>query len=109
VNRYYVALWLSILVGVGGQMLLKAGAAAPDFFSQLADWHTLAGLALYGTAAVGYLIAIRRIPLSVAFPSISLSYVVVLIIGGIVFGEAVTIGKVAGIVLIGAGVWVLNR
>ena len=108
-NKHYFSLWLGILTGVGGQMLLKAGASAPDFAAQLVDWHTLVGLALYGAATVCYLIAIRRIPLSVAFPSISLSYIVVLLIGGIVFGEAVTTGKVAGIVLIGAGVWVLNR
>ena len=108
-NRYYLALWLSILTGVGNQMLLKAGAGAPDFVAQLMDWHTLAGLGLYGVTSVGYMIAIRRIPLSVAFPSISLSYVVVMIIGGIVFGEAVTVAKIAGVVLIGVGVWVLNR
>ena len=108
-NRYYLALWLGILTGVGGQMLLKAGASAPDFFAQLLDWHTLVGLGFYGAATVCYLIAIRRIPLSVAFPSISLSYIVVVIIGGIVFGEAVTVAKIAGVVLIGVGVWVLNR
>jgi multidrug transporter EmrE-like cation transporter len=109
VNRYYLALWLSILMGVINQMLLKAGTRAPDFAAQLMDWHTLVGLGLYGAASVGYLIAIQRIPLSVAFPSISLSYVVVMIIGGIVFGEAVTVAKIAGVVLIGVGVWVLNR
>jgi multidrug transporter EmrE-like cation transporter len=32
-----------------------------------------------------------------------------MIIGGIVFGEAVTVAKIAGVVLIGVGVWVLNR
>lgn len=108
-NRYYLALWLSILMGVCNQMLLKAGAGAPDLVAQLMDWRTLAGLGLYGVTSVGYMIAIRRIPLSVAFPSISLSYVVVMIIGGIVFGEAVTVAKIAGVVLIGVGVWVLNR
>ncbi len=108
-TRHYLAVWLSILAGAGAQPLLKAGAGTPDFVAQLWDWHTLVGLGLYGAAAVGYLIAIRRIPLSVAFPSISLSYVVVMIIGGIVFGETVTVAKIAGVVLIGVGVWVLNR
>lgn len=108
-NRHHLALWLSILTGVGGQLLLKAGAEAPDFVAQLMDWHTVVGLGLYGVATVCYLIAIRRIPLSVAFPSISLSYIVVMIIGGIVFGEAVTVAKVGGVVLVGVGVWVLNR
>jgi len=32
---YYVALAIGILAGIAGQMLLKAGADAPDFVSQL--------------------------------------------------------------------------
>ena len=32
---YYVALGIGILAGIGGQILLKAGADAPDFVSQL--------------------------------------------------------------------------
>ena len=108
-SLHYASLWLGILIGVGGQMLLKAGAGAPDFQAQMLGWRTLAGLALYGAATVCYMVAIRRIPLSVAFPSISLSYVAVLGFGAIVFGETITIGKIGAIVLIGAGVWVLNR
>ena len=32
---YYVALAIGILAGIAGQLLLKAGADAPDFVSQL--------------------------------------------------------------------------
>jgi small multidrug resistance pump len=102
-------MWLGIVIGVGGQMLLKAGAGAPDLMAQMTDWRTLVGLALYAAATLCYMVAIRRIPLSIAFPSISLSYIVVLAFGAIVFGEAVTIGKIGGIAMISAGVWVLNR
>jgi len=32
---YYGALAIGILAGIGGQLLLKQGASAPDFISQL--------------------------------------------------------------------------
>ncbi len=48
---YYVALGIGILAGIGGQVLLKAGADAPDFVSQVLRPSTLCGLALYGSAA----------------------------------------------------------
>ncbi|HTE36808.1 MAG TPA: EamA family transporter, partial [Reyranella sp.] len=86
-----------------------AGAGTPDIWVQLLDWRTLTGLGLYGAATACYMVAIRRIPLSVAFPSISLSYIVVLGFGAIVFGEPITIVKIGAIILIGAGVWMLNR
>ena len=106
---HYLALWGGIVIGVGGQWMLKAGAASPTLIGQLLAPATLVGLALYGAATVLYMIAIRRIPITVAFPSISVSYVVILAMGVIVFGEGLTVGKVAGTALIMGGVWMLNR
>jgi small multidrug resistance pump len=105
----YIYLWLGTVIGVGGQWLLKAGAGAPELVSQLLSPMTFAGLVLYGAATVCYLIAIRRIPITVAFPSISLSYIVILAMGVMVFGESLSVGKIAGTVLIMGGVWLLNR
>ena len=77
---YYVALAISILAGIGGQVLLKLGADAPNFISQVLRPSTLAGLALYGSAAFLYMVALRKIPISVAFPTVSLSYAIVALI-----------------------------
>jgi small multidrug resistance pump len=106
---YYVALGISILAGIAGQMLLKAGADAPDFFSQLLRPSTLAGLALYGAAALLYIIALRKIPMSVAFPSVSLSYAIVAVLGHFLFGEPFGIKQIGGIVLITGGVVLINQ
>ena len=106
---YYVALGISILAGIAGQMLLKAGADAPDFFSQLLRPSTLAGLALYGAAAFLYIIALRKIPMSVAFPSVSLSYAIVAVLGHFLFGEPFGIKQIGGIVLIMGGVVLINQ
>ena len=76
-TTYYVVLGLSILAGIAGQMLLKAGADAPTLVAQILRPSTLCGLALYGTAAFLYIFSLRKIPMSVAFPSVSLSYAIV--------------------------------
>ena len=106
---YYGALAISVLAGIAGQMLLKAGADAPDFWSQLMRPSTLLGLALYGSAAFFYIIALRKIPLSVAFPSVSLSYAIVAVLGHFLFGEPFGIKQIAGIVLIMGGVALINQ
>jgi small multidrug resistance pump len=106
---YYVALGISILAGIGGQVLLKAGADAPDFISQILRPATVCGLALYGSAAFLYILALRKIPMSVAFPSVSVSYVLVAIFGHFVFGESLGLKQIGGLVLIMGGVILINQ
>jgi multidrug transporter EmrE-like cation transporter len=106
---YYVALAIGVLAGIGGQILLKAGADAPDFVSQLLRPSTIAGLALYGSAAFLYIVALRKIPVSVAFPSVSLSYAIVAVAGHVLFGEPFGIKQIGGIALIVGGVVLINQ
>jgi multidrug transporter EmrE-like cation transporter len=106
---YYAALGLGILTGIVGQMLLKSGASAPDFMSQLMRPTTLAGLALYGSAAFLYLVALRKIPVSVAFPSVSLSYAIVAVLGHYLFNEPFGLKQIGGIALIMGGVVLINQ
>jgi drug/metabolite transporter (DMT)-like permease len=106
---YYVALGFGILAGIGGQLLLKAGADAPDFVSQVLRPSTLCGLALYGSAAFLYIVALRKIPVSVAFPSVSLSYAIVAVLGHFLFGEPFGIKQIGGIALIMGGVVLINQ
>jgi small multidrug resistance pump len=106
---YYGALAIGILAGIGGQLLLKQGASAPDFLSQLLRPSTICGLALYGSAAFLYIIALRKIPVSVAFPSVSLSYAIVAVLGYFLFGEPFGVKQMGGIALILAGVLLINQ
>lgn len=105
----YVALAVGILAGIGGQILLKQGADAPDFLSQILRPSTLCGLALYGSAAFLYIIALRKLPVSIAFPSVSLSYAIVAVLGHFLFGEPFGLKQIGGIVLIVGGVVLINQ
>ncbi len=106
---YYVVLGIGILAGIAGQMLLKAGANAPTLVEQILRPSSLMGLALYGAAAFLYMFALRKIPVSVAFPSVSLSYAIVAVMGHFLFGEPFGIKQIGGIALIMGGVALINQ
>ncbi len=90
-----------------GQGLLKAGAGAPSFITQLFDWRTIVGLGVFGSASMLYIAALRQIPLSVALPCTAMSYIVVAGIGYYAFNEPLGAQRLAALGLITVGVVVL--
>jgi small multidrug resistance pump len=106
-SAYWAVLAVAIVTSMGGQTLLKAGAGAPDFLSQLADPRTLTGLCLYGGAALLYIVALRRIAMSVALPCTAVSYVAAALIGHYGFAEPLGGVQMSAIGLICAGVVLL--
>ncbi len=104
---YWAVLAAAIVVSLAGQTLLKAGSGTADFVSQLLDWHTLLGLCLYGGAALMYIVALRRIPMSVALPCTAVSYIAAALIGHYGFGEPLGAVHLGAIALIAAGVVML--
>lgn len=106
-SGYWVMLFAAIATTMAGQTLLKAGAGAPSFFAQLLDWRTMLGFVLYGGAALLYIVALRRIPMSRALPCTAISYVAAALIGHYAFGEALGLAQLAAISLICVGVILL--
>jgi small multidrug resistance pump len=104
---HWAVLAAAIGTSMAGQTLLKAGAGATDFIAQLLDWRTILGLALYGGAAILYIVALRRIPMSVALPFTAVSYVAAMLIGHYGFGEVLNMQHLAAMALICAGVVML--
>lgn len=107
---YYAALVISILLGVVGQILLKTGAMrASDMVAQFLDVFTLLGFATYTLAAIFYIMAIKKIPISLAFPTVSLSYVVVALAAHQLWGEPLGVAQLGGIALIAGGILLLHQ
>lgn len=111
-TAYWIALGAAIATSLGGQILLKSGAsgsvaAEAGFLDQLFRPATMTGLVCYGGAALLYIVALRRIPMSVALPCTAASYVVIAVVGWAVFGESLGPMKIAAIGLISAGVALL--
>lgn len=107
---YYGALLAGILLGVAGQIALKAGAErSSGTVAQFLDPFTIAGLTVYAVAAACYIVAIKRIPISLAFPSVSLSYVAVAVIAHLAWNEPLGLPQLAGIALITGGILLLHQ
>ncbi len=104
---YWLFLLAAVALSVAGQALLKAGAGAESFADQLTDVRTVGGVCVYGLSAMFYIVALRRIPLSVALPCTALSYFMVALIGHFGYGEPIGMQKIGALALIGLGVMLL--
>ena len=99
----------AIAIGVAGQVFLKFGALAmtglkPDSLSYFFNGNLWFGLFLYGISTIFYIVALQKIPLSIAYPTISISYIFVVILSNIIFGEKINLPQILGILLIISGV-----
>jgi multidrug transporter EmrE-like cation transporter len=107
---YYAALLVSIVFGVLGQVFLKTGAdRTADVAAQFVDPFTVMGLSAYGVGALFYIAAIKKIPITLAFPSVSLSYAAVALIAHYVWSEPLGVPQLAGIALISCGILLLHH
>ena len=105
---HWLSLAAAITTSLVGQVLLKAGAGGDGgFLAQLFRPATMLGLVCYGGAALLYIVALRKIPMSVALPCTAASYVAIALIGHFAFGESLGMEKVLAILLISGGVALL--
>jgi multidrug transporter EmrE-like cation transporter len=110
-----------VMLNAAAQLLLKAGARAISGVAfNLANAWTLAerialnppillGLALYAVSVVFWILALSRVDVSIAYPMLSIGYIVSALAGWLLFSESVGPARVAGIVVIIAGVWLVAR
>lgn len=106
----YLSLGIAIALGIAGQIVLKSGAVgAPSLTAQLINPLTILGLAIYGLAAVAYVAALNRIPVSVAFPSVAASYAIVAVLAHLLWHEPLGWPQLGGIALIGGGIILIHQ
>jgi small multidrug resistance pump len=106
----YLGLVAAILLGIAGQIALKSAAAgAPGFVAQLFNPMTILGLIIYGLAAIAYIAALNRIPVSVAFPSVAASYAIIAVIAHLLWNEPLGWQQVGGIALIAGGIILIHQ
>ena len=107
---YYLSLVGAILFGVAGQIVLKSGAlASPTIAAQFVNPLTIIGFTIYAFAAFCYIVALKKLPVSVAFPSVAASYAVVALIAHWIWNEPFGWPQVGGLMLIGGGIVLLHQ
>lgn len=112
---------LTILFGLYGQVVLKwqvnrAGALPPDLSGRidyvvrmLFNPWVLSSLAAAFLGMVTWMLALSKADLTYAYPFTSLSFVLILLAGALIFREPVTATKLAGLALIVLGLVVGSR
>jgi multidrug transporter EmrE-like cation transporter len=114
-------LMTGVMLNAGAQLLLKAGTNSVGVFEFSRDnivpigWklatepHIVGGLACYVISVVVWVMALSRVEVSVAYPLLSVGYVVNAIAAWYLFGEAVTPMRLTGIGVIIIGVCLVTR
>jgi multidrug transporter EmrE-like cation transporter len=99
-----------VLLNATAQLLLKAGTNAQPLGIGLAiEPHILGGLACYGLSVIVWIVGLSKIPVSVAYPMLSVGYVVNAVAAHYLFGEALNGLRLAGIGVIIVGVFLVAR
>jgi len=110
-----------VLLNAGAQLLLKAGTNVTGVITPTrGNWlATLWGMATQGYFVLGaacyvvslfvWILGLSRVPVSVAYPLLSVGYVVNAIAAHYLFGETVTLQRWLGIGFIVVGVWLVAR
>ena len=101
---------VGVLLNAAAQLLLKAGTNAMPLGPRLAlEPHILGGLACYAVSVVVWVVALSRVPVSIAYPMLSIGYIVNAVAAWYLFGETLSAMKLAGIGVIVAGVFMVAR
>jgi multidrug transporter EmrE-like cation transporter len=112
---------LTVLFTVIGQILVKQGmlevGAVPP---QLPAWPSFIGRALtnprvffgFGcafVAALCWIVAVSKSPLSIAYPFMGLGIALVLVLSGVVLGEEVPVKRWLGVLVVCGGLWLASQ
>jgi multidrug transporter EmrE-like cation transporter len=111
-------LFLAILCSVAGQVLMKIGMnqvggiqqiSLQTLINMLFNPLVFSGIASYGVGFIFYLFALSKLEQSFAYPMFALGYVLVAIINWTFLHEPFSATRLAGVIVIIAGVWLLGR
>lgn len=75
----------------------------------LTMWPFLLGFACYGVSLVVWIAALSRVPVTIAYPMLSVGYIINALIARFWLGESLSASGWSGIVLICVGVWLIAR
>lgn len=110
-----------VLLNAIAQLLLKAGTNAVGHFAFQADNivpiglklalqpYILGGITCYVISLVVWIMALSRVPVSIAYPMLSIGYVINAFVAYHWFGESLSAQKLLGIGFIVVGVVLVTR
>ncbi len=119
--KQFALLFVAICFNVAGQVAMKRGMTEVGFITgelarlpamavrALTTPYVLFGFAAYGVSAALWLIILSRVDLSLAYPVLSLGYVLVVLSSWLLLGEQVNLSRWLGVFIICIGVYLVTR
>jgi drug/metabolite transporter (DMT)-like permease len=110
-----------VLLNAGAQLLLKAGTSRVGQFEFTASniipvgWQLatqpfiIGGLGCYVISVIVWIMGLSRVPVSIAYPMLSIGYIVNAFLAWWLLGESITAQKLVGIGFIMVGVYLVAR
>jgi drug/metabolite transporter (DMT)-like permease len=117
----FCLIFTGVMLNAAAQILMKAGTNAVGHFEFSAanilpigwrlatEWHIVAALFCYALSVVIWILALSRVPVSIAFPMLSMAYVVNAVAAWYLLGEAFNPTKLVGMGVIILGVIIISR
>ncbi|MDO8463701.1 MAG: EamA family transporter [Gallionella sp.] len=117
----FTLIFVGVMLNAAAQILMKAGTNAVGHFEfsmenilpiglKLAvEWHIVTALFCYALSVVVWILALSRVPVSIAFPMLSMAYVVNAVAAWYLLGEPFSSTKLVGMGVIILGVIIISR
>ena len=117
----FALIFTGVMLNAAAQILMKAGTNSIGYFEfsmenivpigwKLAtEWHIFVALCCYALSVVIWILALSRVPVSIAFPMLSMAYIVNAVAAWYLLGEAFSLTKVVGMGVIILGVIIISR
>jgi multidrug transporter EmrE-like cation transporter len=117
----FALILLGVLLNAGAQLFLKAGMgqighfdfslanAIPIGMKVILNIPIVSGLCLYVISVGVWLLVLSRVPVSFAYPMLSIGYIVNAFAAYYLFGEPLSSMKILGIFIIIAGVYLVAQ
>ena len=120
--RIFLLILASVTISAVAQIALKRGMSGEPVQQALSGDDLIGkilavgfspmvilGLALYALGAVVWLLVLARIDVSQAYPFVGIGFLITLAAGVLLLGETLTMARVAGVLLVAAGIFFLSR
>jgi len=117
----FMLIFAGVMLNAAAQILMKSGTNAIGHFEfsmanvmpigwKLAtEWHIVTAMFCYGISVVVWILALSRVPVSIAFPMLSMAYVVNAVAAKYLLGEDFNVTKLVGMGVIIIGVIIISR
>lgn len=120
VMKDYILLFFNVLLTVVGQLLLKKGVQTvgsinnfreliPKLTQVIFNPFVMGGISIYCFTTFVWLVILSRVKLSIAYPMLSIGYVLIIPFSWLVFKESIPRIRIFGAILICIGIYLIAQ